>query len=207
MCSSVFRAAPLVGGPAYRRRDTIAQMFGLEHMGDYCFEHSSDVAEGADMTILDDHDLVGWPAAGPRRARTGHQHRRSPATRQVPSRPVVAPLRYRGSGLAVSAAPHRTLTARKVSTPVTMALAVLAALITGWLGLLAQASAGHAAPARANPEQLAVVYVQEGENLRSLAGRVAPDRPVDRVVDRIRDLNRLSSSAIETGQSLIAPIG
>jgi len=27
------------------------------------------------------------------------------------------------------------------------------------------------------------------------------------VVDRIRDLNQLDSSAIETGQSLIAPLG
>ena len=89
----------------------------------------------------------------------------------------------------------------------TLALAVLAALITVWLGLLAQTGAERAVPALGSPEQLAVVYVMDGESLRSLASRVAPDSPVDRVVDRIRDLNQLGSSAIEAGQSLIAPLG
>lgn len=159
------------------------------------------------MTLLDDHDRVGWSAASPRRVRTVHRHHRSPGRPPVPSRPVVAPLRYRGSGLAVSAAPHRRPSGRKGSTPVTLALAVLAALITVWLGLLAQTGAERAAPALGSPEQLAVVYVMDGESLRSLASRVAPDSPVDRVVDRIRDLNQLGSSAIEAGQSLIAPLG
>lgn len=188
-------------------RDTLAQMFVFEHTGDYRFEHPSDMGEGADMTILHDHDRVGWPVASPRRVRTGYRHRSSLGRLPAPSRPVVAPLRYRGSGLAVSAAPHRRLSGRKGSTPVTLALAVLAALITVWLGLLAQSGAERAAPALGTREQLAVVYVLDGESLRSLAGRVAPDSPVDRVVDRIRDLNQLDSSAIETGQSLIAPLG
>lgn len=116
-------------------------------------------------------------------------------------------MRYRGSGLAVSAAPHRKASERNGGAPVTLALAALAALITVWLGLLAQSGAERAAPALGTPEQLGVVYVLDGESLPSLAGRVAPDSPVDRVVDRIRDLNQLSSSAIETGQSLIAPLG
>lgn len=94
-----------------------------------------------------------------------------------------------------------------MSTPVAVALAGLAALITVWLGLIAQASAERGLTGMGTPEQLAVVHVHDGETLRSLAVRVAPDSPVDRVVGRIRDLNELNSSAVVAGQSLIVPIG
>ena len=36
---------------------------------------------------------------------------------------------------------------------------------------------------------------------------MAPDAPVGQVVDRIRELNRLDSVAVDAGQTLIAPIG
>lgn len=158
------------------------------------------------MTILDEHDLAGWPIASPRRVRAGDQQFRLRDSRLVSTRPAIAPMRYRGTGLAVSAASHRTEPLRTVSTPVTVALAGLAALITVWLSLLAQAGGGHVTSVPQPAEQLAVVYVQDGETLESLAGRVAPDSPVDRFVDRIRDLNELSSPTVVAGQSLIAPI-
>lgn len=113
-------------------------------------------------------------------------------------------MRYRGSGVAVSQAPHAR---RPVSTAVTVAVAGIAALITLWLGSLAHFS-GNGTPAPAAiPDRLAVVRVQAGETLQHLAGRVAPDAPVGQVVDRIRDLNDLDSAAIHAGQTLIAPIG
>jgi hypothetical protein len=103
----------------------------------------------------------------------------------------------------VSWAAHRR---RPVSTAVTVALAGLAALITVWLGALAQAG-GVGGKTPVVPEQLAVVQVQAGENLQHLAARVAPDAPVGRVVERIRELNQLDSAALDAGQTLIAPVG
>lgn len=164
------------------------------------------------MTILDDHQLAGLsiipadPCHGYHSIRGGQVQRR-PVRRPALARPSVAPLRYRGHGLAVSAAAHPARTRHAVSTPVTVALAGLAALITVWLGLLAQAGADRVSVPAASPERLAVVQVQAGETLQQLAGRVTPDAPATQVAERIRDLNDLDSSAIEAGQTLIAPVG
>lgn len=185
-------------------------MFVFEHMREYCFEQLSDVNEGVDMTILDDQDLAGRSAACPRRVRVGGQVRRPPSSPRAHSRPVGAPLRYRGTGMGVSTTAHQARSGRTVSNPVTVALAALAALITVWLALLSQAGLG-GVEAVVRPtgagEVLAVVHVQDGETLSSLALRVAPGSPVDRVVDRIRDLNKLDSAGIAAGRSLIVPIG
>lgn len=96
---------------------------------------------------------------------------------------------------------------RPVSTALSVALAGLAAAITLWLGLLAQFSAAHLPPPAQQPDQLAVVQVRAGETLQGLAARVAPATPSGHVVQRIRELNALESSAVQAGQSLIAPIG
>lgn len=162
------------------------------------------------MTILDDRPVVGWqpafpaPARGARRpvsrsARPfpGHQ------ARPFPARPAAAPLRYRGTGIAVSRAAHGH---RPVGTAVTMALAATAALITLWLGALANFSGDRVAEPAVGPERLAVVQVQAGETLQQLAGRVAPEAPAGQVVARIRDLNQLDSAAVDAGQTLIAPV-
>jgi hypothetical protein len=93
-----------------------------------------------------------------------------------------------------------------VSIAVTAALAALAALITVWLGSIAQ-SGGVTGTPPAVPEQLAVVQVQPGESLHHVAARVAPGAPVGNVVARIRELNHLDSAALDAGQTLIAPLG
>jgi hypothetical protein len=125
-----------------------------------------------------------------------------------PSRPAVAPPRYRGTGVLMSTAPHRP---RPITPATTVALALLAALITVWLGLVAHfggmlhggsdQTAGHM------PDQLAVVRVEPGETLQHLAARVAPDAPTGQVTARIRELNDLDSAAVTAGQTLIAPVG
>lgn len=118
-------------------------------------------------------------------------------------RPAGAPLRYRGTGVLMSRASHR----RKPITPVTtVLLALVAAGITVWLGLVAQLGGvvGTAAP---TPDELAVVQVRSGESLQQVARRVAPDAPVAEVVQQIRDLNQLKSVAVDAGQTLIAPVG
>ncbi len=87
-----------------------------------------------------------------------------------------------------------------------MVLALVAAGITVWLGLVAQVGGvlGAQPPV---PAELAVVQVQAGETLQQIAERLAPGAPVSTVVERIRELNQLDSVAVDVGQTLIAPIG
>lgn len=154
------------------------------------------------MTILDDRPVqrpfqnpVQNPAQRPARV---------PSARPPGSRPRVAPPVYRGTGVRVSRAAHDR---REVSAAATAALAAMAALITLWLGSLANVSGERAAAPGPVPDRLAVVRVQAGETLQHVAGRVAPDAPAGAIVDRILDLNQLDSAAVEAGQTLIAPVG
>jgi 4-amino-4-deoxy-L-arabinose transferase-like glycosyltransferase len=168
--------------------------------------------EGTDMTVLDDRPLMMSDAMGARPAGLSGRHpvvarANRPvarANRPVPARPSVAPLSYHGNAVPMSQAAHRR---RPVSTSVTIALAVLAALITLWLGALAHLSGNRVAAPAGTADQLAVVQVQAGETLQQVARRVAPDAPVSQVVERIRALNKLDSVSVDVGQTLIAPIG
>lgn len=134
----------------------------------------------------------------------GNDGRRRPG----PPRPAGAPPRYRGSGVLMSSTSHRR---RPVTPATTVGLALLAAMITVWLGVVAHFGAtvrDDSAEARARiPGTLAVVRVQRGETLTHLAARVAPDAPVAQAVARIRELNDLHSAALSAGQTLIAPVG
>jgi hypothetical protein len=125
----------------------------------------------------------------------------------VRSRPDGAALRHRGSGVLMSRTAHRPQPAKPITPATTVVLALLAAGITIWLGLVAQFGAAAAGGQPVVPDQLGVVRVQSGENLQHLAARVAPDAPNGQVVDRIRELNQLESVALDAGQTLIAPIG
>lgn len=153
------------------------------------------------MTIItreDPTDLVVRPARPVR-------HQMADARRRPRSRrPMGAPLQYRGTGVLMSRASHRR---RPVTPLATVMMALVAAAITVWLGLVAQLGAARESPAIPAPARLAVVQVQTGESLEQLAQRVAPDAPVRAVVAQIRDLNELHSAAVDAGQTLIAPVG
>lgn len=154
------------------------------------------------MTIItreDPTELLVRPMPPVRFPGADVSRRRHPQTH----RPAGAPLRHRGTGVLMSRASNRR---RPVTPLATVLLALVAAAITVWLGLVAQLGAGTAAPA-AVPGRLAVVQVQMGESLEGLAQRVAPDAPVGSVVDQIRDLNKLDTVAVDAGQTLIAPVG
>jgi hypothetical protein len=144
----------------------------------------------------------GGPVQGPRYARPVR------STRPGPSRPAGAPTRYHGTGVAMSTASHRR---RPVPFATTVGLALLAGIITLWLGLVGHfgqlANGGSAGAAARVPDRLAVVRVEPGESLQDVAARVAPDAPVRQVAERIRDLNELKSPALVAGQTLIAPVG
>jgi hypothetical protein len=153
------------------------------------------------MTILDTREIQADAVFRPV-VRPGHrpaEARRRPRA----SRPGAAPMRYRGTGVLMSRASHR---GRPITPATTVLLALIAAGITVWLGLVAQLGGvtGGDAPV---PARLAVVQVQTGETLQQVAHRVAPDSPVGQVVARIQELNQLDSVALQAGQTLIAPIG
>ncbi|OBH02243.1 MULTISPECIES: LysM peptidoglycan-binding domain-containing protein [unclassified Mycobacterium] len=148
---------------------------------------------------------VNGPAQGLRHGRDGLARFHRPG----PARPAGAAPRYHGTGVAMSVAPHRTR--RPVTLATTVGLALVAAAITLWLGLVAnigQAVNGDSAGATAAvPDRLAVVRVEPGESLQDVAHRVAPDAPARQVAERIRELNDLNSPSLAAGQTLIAPVG
>lgn len=163
------------------------------------------------MTVIYSHEAYSQEAGGivtdpvrrGPRTRTARPMRVSGTARPSgPRRPRVAPMRYRGSGVAVSRAPHRR---RRITPATTVVLALVAAGITVWLGLVAQAG-GVMGRDAAVPTRLAVVQVQAGESLQHVARRVAPEAPVSDVVAKIRELNELDTVAVDAGQTLIAPI-
>jgi len=147
---------------------------------------------------------VNGPIHEPRSGRTGLSPSRRPGT----CRPAGAPLRYQGTGVAVSVAPHRR---RPVTPATTMGLALLAGMITLWLGVVAHfgqmANDGSADSPVHIPDTLAVVRVLPGESLQDVAARVAPDAPARQVAERIRELNALDTGSLSAGQTLIAPVG
>src|ERR1700761_3648050 len=122
--------------------------------------------------------------------------------------PPWPPAARTGTGVLMSTAPHRP---RPITPATTVALSLVAAAITVWLGLVAHFGGMlHSTPeqaARQMPDRLAVVRVEPGETLQHLAARVAPDAPTGQVAARIRELNDLPSSAVSAGQTLIAPVG
>jgi LysM domain len=124
------------------------------------------------------------------------------------SRPAGSPMRYHGTGVAMSVASHRK---RPATLATTVGLALLAGIITLWLGLIAhfgQMANGDAADSPAHvPSRLAVVRVEPGESIQDVAARVAPNAPARQVAGRIRELNDLHSPTLAAGQTLIAPVG
>jgi hypothetical protein len=130
--------------------------------------------------------------------------RRRPQVR----RPAGAAFGYRGTGVLMSRASRRS---RPITPVTTVVLALIAAAITVWLGLVAQVGGGVGGgvgdAAVQVPTRLSVVQVEAGETLQHVAQRVAPDAPINSVVDRIKELNKLDSGSVLAGQTLIAPIG
>ncbi len=129
------------------------------------------------------------------------------ARRPGPMRPATAGPRYRGTGVVVSRAPHGRVSVKRVTPLTVVGLALLAALITIWLGVVGQFGEVVRETSAPVPQRLAVVQVQAGETLAHVAARVAPDAPVGSVVERIRELNALDSAGVDAGQTLIAPVG
>ena len=133
--------------------------------------------------------------------------------RLIPATPLDRPVRRPGQGrfrpptrARRVGAPHvvaapRCARRRPVPLSVVLGLAGLAAGAVYGLGLFAGSVAGGADV----PATTTVVRVLPGESLSELAGRMAPGSDTDAVVDRIRELNRLSDSSVRSGQPLTVP--
>ncbi len=118
-------------------------------------------------------------------------------------RPVGARLHDRGVGAVMPQRSHR----QRPGPAITATLALLAALITVWLGLIAQLGAAVSGSAAETPARLGVVQIESGETLQQLAARVAPGGSATEVADRIRELNGLDDAVWATGRTLISPVG
>lgn len=82
------------------------------------------------------------------------------------------------------------------------AFAASTLLVAFWL------TAGHGARAGAGshaPTRLQTVVVEPGETLWDIAARHTPESDPRRTVDRIIDLNSLSSPVVQPGQQLRLP--
>lgn len=171
-------------------------VFGQSNVLSIIFEHVSGNGStgGATMTVI---ETIQPTVVRRRPVRVNVRGARM-------SRPASARPRYRGTGVLMSTASHRP---RPITPATTVALALLAGVITAWLGLVAQFGEAAQGTSAGTPDRLAVVRVEPGETLAHLAARVAPGAPVGQVTERIRDLNGLDSPALIAGQTLIAPVG
>ncbi len=164
--------------------------------------------ESTALHAWDLEDLVLWEqlmtAPSERQRRSARPQR--VRARRGPARPGGATLAHAGTGVRFSRATGSNRRRSVTTTAATIGLALLAGLVTLWLGALGHLG-GSASDASASvPGRLAIVQVHSGETLAHVAARVAPDLPVGQVVDQIRELNTLGSSSIQAGQTLIAPV-
>jgi len=136
---------------------------------------------------------------GPRRVGGS---RRSTGRVAAPSRPIPVAgdlpqaLQADGIGAARLEARPLRLTRRGV-----LASAIGLAVVGGLLLLVASLSTGSSA-ARPAAVPGSVVTVQPGDTLWSIAGQVAPGHDPRRVVERLREVNHLSSVSLTPGQTL-----
>jgi hypothetical protein len=126
-----------------------------------------------------------------------------PVRRAAPTPPPLAPPRLRRApSLVVRPAPvpdvppSRARRAAHLATAAVLTLAVVGGL--GWLGQRAGADV---------PDETTTVRVGTGETVWDVAQRVAPDADPRAVVERIRLLNGMVSSAVQPGQYLQVPDG
>jgi LysM repeat protein len=108
---------------------------------------------------------------------------------------VVSSIEVVGGARQLASRPVR-LTRRGV-----LAVALGLALAGGLLLLMAHLSAGSPAPRQAVAPG-AVVTVQPGDTLWSIAGQVAPARDPRRVVEQLRRSNHLHTVSLTPGQTL-----
>lgn len=126
-----------------------------------------------------------------------------PAVRRAACRrPESGVVRYRDNHVRVSQAEHHT-----VEEDVSWRMALAGVLVTAGvlLGFWTVANAVTATDIGSLSGATEVVRVSAGETLTDVAVRIAPELPARQVVERIMDLNAMSTSSLDSGQSLLVP--
>lgn len=137
-------------------------------------------------------------AGGARRGAGGV--RRRPVPCQPPSAPSALSAGA-GTGGVGTGSPHTEAGPVRLTRRGALVIALGVALAGGLLLLTAHLSAGSPAPRHAVPPG-AVVTVQPGDTLWSIAGQVAPGRDPRRVVEQLRRSNHLGTVSLTPGQTL-----
>lgn len=83
---------------------------------------------------------------------------------------------------------------------------LVGAALAGLVWFFAIVGGEYQASVEPMPSSTAVVHVRAGESLSALASRVAPQLPVQTVINRLVELNHLRSSGLTVGQPLVAPV-
>jgi hypothetical protein len=122
--------------------------------------------------------------------------------RAAPELPAVRPRVHGGTRRAgvAGVAPLRVVHRRRRVAVVALGLA-LAVLVAVAVSLL------DGAPVGAVPSSTTVTVVGAGESLTDVARRSAPGADAGATVERIRELNTLSSSSLTAGRPLVVPAG
>ncbi|WP_242676673.1 LysM peptidoglycan-binding domain-containing protein [Rhodococcus sp. ABRD24] len=137
-----------------------------------------------------------------RTAREYDAVRRRRSGRHDPRRPTPGLVRYGTTSNGVSRAVHPQRRKTSGFGGVVATMVITASIVVG-LDALANLSVG---VSDGVPAETGAVHVRGGESLSDVAARVAPDAPVAKVVDRIMQLNDMSSAGVRAGQTLIAPV-
>src|SRR6201994_7159 len=132
----VRRPAKAVGGWLYRRHrvQQFDHMFGFRTHYRLCFEQGIDYKPTGGTHMMPIETISPNAPTRVRPIQVRPPARRGGHRGPQPCRPVVAPPRYRGTGVLMSTASHRP---RPITPATTVALALVAAGITVWLRFLA----------------------------------------------------------------------
>lgn len=132
--------------------------------------------------------------------------------RVTPDRPMVrrpsrrgpdsGAVRYRDAHVRVSQAEHHGAEGDVGWRTVLATVLVTAGILLGF-GVVAHAVTASGMGSLSGATE--VVQVGSGDTLTDVAERVAPGLPAQQVIERIMDLNAMSTSSIAPGQSLVVP--
>lgn len=83
---------------------------------------------------------------------------------------------------------------------------LVGAALAGLVWVFALVGGDYEAASAPEPVATSVVHVRGGETLNSVAARVAPEVPRQAVINQLRALNGMTTTALSVGQALVVPV-
>ncbi len=160
-----------------------------------------------ESAVHDGFDRAGCGAAqrGPRETRLrGPRDTRLPAPRHSRGTECggTAHPRSRPRPQTSAAARAERVYARRRS----VAGILVGAALAGIVWVFALVGSDYEAASAPAPVATSVVHVRGGETLNSVAARVAPEVPRQAVINQLRALNGMTTTALSVGQALVVPV-